>query len=429
MTSEDLTPEEQKRRALFDHLRDLWREYYDYYIVGNKELCEIWFHVFMGIVLTWQSKRYMESSKHKTTRLHIFVIQDSGTGKSEMMKALEELVKYMKIPVRLTVKDNEASLTGTVYKDKDTKEIVKRKGLLHTLYAILWDEGSVLIKHSSYMDVMTDYFQMVMDEPGRIVKGMRLGSIEYDTNCTVIAGSYMFDEFKETLMKKGFMQRMFISYKRFTEHEKREIRIGVNLKKLKINPDRIEKIRKAIADDIAKMPDIPENLVYFNSDTVKEFNNDLETVFNERFVGQFVGEKQDILETFYNRLHILVDKIAAQRAMIMGHNIVNSEDMHYALELVLWHVDSLLTLFDQLRGGKITTTGNERVNVILRIMEARAKKVVQSDLMAELKKLKSVGHWDLGYNRTLELLKTMEDSKLIHTQQMQDKNKKLLIMD
>jgi len=420
--------------TLLDSLWTLWKEYVDYYVVGNSELKKIMFHVFLGVVLTTKGYGYAESGKKKSVRFHTFMIQDSGTGKSQMMKAYHDLVKdYAGIEInkssraRMTVKDNEASLTGSVYRDQRTSKIVKRKGMLHYLYTLCWDEGSILLKPSAFMDIMTDVFQVVMDEPGRVSKGMKLGNIEYPTDVTLVAGSYMFDAFRETLITKGFLQRMFLFHKEFTPKEKRDIRIGVNLMKLHTDPEKIEKIKRAIAVQIDRIPTLVDHIIKFNREDVLVFNEELENMYGKFFDRQFGGEKQRVLETFYSRIHILVDKVATIKAIIEGKSEVDIEDLKYARMTCQMHIDSLLALFEFLKAGKVLTVPEERQNVILSLVRQNDGKLMQKELMTRLKEMKDAGNWDLGMNKTLKLIENMERSSRVHVQILK-KGAKLLFV-
>jgi len=413
--------------TLFDDLYTLWTNYVDYSVVENHAIKDIMFHVFLGTVLTHKGYRYMESGARKSVRLHFFMIQDSGTGKSQLMKAYHNLLVALGIKARITVVDNEAALTGCVYllpdkmyeKRKEEKKrageptseqdrVVTKKGLLSELLSLCWDEGSVLLQMSKFMVNITNYFQCVMDEPGRVSKGMRLGTIEYYSDCTVIAGSYMFTDFKNTLLTKGFLQRMFLHYKKFTPQEKRNLRIGVNLLKRKKKPEDIRKLTDAIKVWVAKIPELPEKTIQFDDKDIQEFNNDLEEIYQKYIDKAFTGEKQDVLETFNGKLHILIDKIAAQRAIILGKSVVEKEDLDYAKGICMKHVHSLIAIFNYLVGGTdVVSIPEHREAILMNILTSRGGKLIQKDLLDEIHKLKKLGKWDLGWNGTLKLIDEM----------------------
>jgi len=413
--------------TLLDDLWRLWKAYVDFSVVGNHELKEILFHVFLGIILTDRGYHYVEGAKKKTTRIHIFMIQDSGTGKSQLMKALHEIVDFLGIKSRITVKDNEASMTGTVYRNPMNNTVHVKKGMLSELILLCWDEGSILLKHSAFMDIITDVFQVVMDEPGRVSKGMKLGKIEYPCKTTVVAGSYMFDAFRETLISKGFLQRMYLHYKDFTEKEKRDIDIGVNLMKAKTDLAKYDRLKLALKTVVDRIPDSGDKTISFNIADMNRFNRVLVDIRDEHVTGAFVGEKQKVLETFYSRLHLLIDKIATQKAMVEGKAEVTMEDMMYGRKQIENHLQSLLRIFDFLAGGKITTTEDERQNLVIGILKRNKGKMVQSSLLDELKKLKNIGKWDLGFNRSHNLINKMIENRKLHVEKT-GRNTKIIIL-
>lgn len=415
--------------TLYEDLWRLWKDYIDYYVVGNVHLKRVFFHALLGTWLTYKGISYVESSERRSMRVHIFAIQDSGTGKSQLMKAYHKLLMYLgfsREQADWTIKDNEASLTGTVFQDEKGKHIIL-KGSLSKLYSLVWDEGSVLLKPSAYMDILTDVFQGVMDEPGEVSKGMRFGKINYPCFTTITAGSYMFDAFKRTLLTKGFLQRMYISYKKFTEKEKRDIRIGVNLLKLGQESEKIEKIRSAFKRTLNKIPEPSGRAISFNIDSVRLFDLEIEKAYREYIEYQFSGDKQETLETFFHRIHVLVDKIAAQRAIINGKKEVTYEDMMYALGECKWHLESLLSIFDYFFAGKIVTSYEKREQTVEGIIKQFNGEISQAGVLQQLRILKQQGRWDLGYNRSLSLLEQMEAGHLIFAKK-EGKNKKIYFL-
>ena len=412
--------------TLHEDLWRLWKDYIDYYVVGNQHLKKIFFHTLIGVWLTYKGYYYIESSEKRSTRIHIFAIQDSGTGKSELMKAWHKIVRHLGLTneqADWTIKDNEAALTGTVYQDEKGKHII-HKGSLSRLFSLVWDEGSVLLKPSAYMDILTDVLQGVMDEPGEVSKGMRFGKIRYPCYCTFVAGSYMFDAFKKTLLSKGFLQRMYISYKKFSEKEKRDIRIGVNLLKLGQEPEKIEKIKNAIRRTFNKISEPAGRTIQFDVAGVRLFDLEIEKAYRKYIEYQFSGDKQETLETFFHRLHVMIDKIAAQRAIVNGKKEVTYEDMMYALNECGWHLDSLLRLFDYFFAGKIVTSTERREQTIENIIKQYSGEISQGGILDYLRKVKKQGKWDLGYNRSLALLEEMEKNHLIFSRKV-GKNKKV----
>lgn len=417
-----------KQDTLYDQLWYLWKDYIDYFVVANQDLKKIFFHVFLGTVLTWKNYSYLESGEKKSLRMHFFGIQPSRTGKGQTMKHHHTLLEFIGVPSRYTTKDNESFLLGSVTLSKSSDNVIRRKGALNELFAEHWDEGGVLLKKSRDMDVIIDKLNMVMDEPGKVAKGMAHGSIDYTTNTTMIAGSYMFEEFKQTMMQKGFLQRMFIFFKDFTEIERREMRIGVNLLKLRTDTKKIPKIMSAIKYKLKKIDEetnIEEKIISFDSESVKKFNADIEKLHDDYISHQFSGEKQKTLETFFGGLHTLVDKMAAIIATMKGKDKVYYSEMKEALELCILHLNSLLEIFDYIEGSGAANPKEKREKIITDIIKKSDGKLIQTELLTKLRELKNVGKWDLGYNRSIDTINRMVSAHKI-SKEVGEKNAKIL---
>jgi len=451
----------------------LFKKYMDMKVVGNDHLKKILFYALMGIVLTYKGYGYYEAGQKNSTRIHYFLIQDSGTGKSQSMKALDYLLKRLGIPSRLTTKDTEAAVVGTVLelvdKKTDTKEFIVKKGRLANNWLMQWDEGSVLLNEGGQKEMrnLMDHAQMIMDEygidpefnlyaGGKIVKGLRANDIEYHSSCTLGSGSYMFDHFKHTVMHRGFLQRMFISYKKFTYKEKADIEIGVaNMKKIN-NMFSIEKTIEGLIQLFNSIPTIKPlsmikeedvndrklydyNTISFDDSSIENAIIELNKIKHSKIEGQYVGEKQSVLETFFHRYHLIVDKIAAQRAivnkMFVGSSIkeykVTKDDVFYAIEASQWHIDSVLKLFENIEEPQNTMekVKMKREDIIIKIIREMQPKATRNLLLQKLRNLKRAGYWSVGYNKTIEILRNLKDSGIIREERSGDGNKKYLFVN
>ena len=313
-----------------EQFRTLWRRYANYYVVGNRELKEITFHNIMGTLLTVRNNGYIESARKMSTRYHVFIFQKSGTGKGEILKACDRLLKSLDIKSRYTMKDNESCVSGTVYmqqiKEGNQKidKVKIRPGVLKDLLAYYWDEGGLIIEPTPHMDTLQEDFMGAMDEPGWINKGMRLGTVGFPTNVTIMSGTYKVPEFSKGFLEKGFLQRMALSYKYFNKKEARDIRLGIGLLKLNVDFEMVKKMMDAFKKVCNNLP--TNKWITFEEEAIQQYNIVMEQIYREYIEGNYTGLKQDILETFFNRFHLLVDKVATQRALINGKDKVTYDD-------------------------------------------------------------------------------------------------------
>lgn len=403
------------KRTPMDKLWKIYKEYIDMHVILNDNLKKVMFHSLLGTMFTKAGIGYNESGNKKSVRFHAFIIQDSGTGKSHTFKVIDNLMTKFGVNSLLTINDTEATVTGTVTMDADGVAVT-RNGLLSEKDAIIWDEGSTLLRDSPYSKNITDFLQMAMDEPGKVSKGLRLGRLEYRTNTTIMAGSYMFDEFKDTIMHKGFLQRMFVLCNSFTREEERKIRVGKNLLKNIRNVDRMEQLEKKMLDIITKCVDKNKKPLFFNVEDTKKFNVYLETIYGDYIDMQFNGEKQKVLKTFFNRVHTLIDKLATQHAIVNNQKEVMYEDMIYGAELIKLHLDSIHNIFDNISMKTAASPMERNMNIIRMIVQKNNNTMSIKELVEELGKLNAAGKWEFRYSKSMTLInKMLKDKRLALT--------------
>lgn len=398
----------------FDKLKMLFKQYIDITVVENDVPKEVLFHSLLGIMLTVKGYKFVISGKKKTLRIHTFMLQPSGTGKSEIMSSLHELIKYLCIPCRKTLKDNESACTGSVVIDRKN-QITVCPGYMKDLYAYLWDEGSILIKSGSFMENMTDVWQSAMDEPGWVSKGMRHGSVEYDTNVTLVTGSYEFEEFQRTLLERGFLQRMFVVRQMMTSIDKQRMQNKVVMLAKRSNDDRLSQLKhafKVLYDNIPPATESTEKII-FDGKAVDKFVKKWIKI-NDTFIrDQFDGLKGDVLNTFFNRSSLHVEKIAAQRAFVEKRNVVNYDDLLYGMNMVKIHIESIVSLFNEFGqiGGQ--SENRRRLSMIKAIITSNGGCMEYERLLDRLHDQLMQGRWDLQRKGTTLFIDRIEREKQV----------------
>ena len=410
--------------ALLDHksrlyqMWVLWKEYIDFHVVANDHIKKIMFFNLIGVILTHKQYGYSKADFKVMTRIHYFIFQRARSGKGEAMKAKHKLLVFLGIPTRYTQSDNPAAAVGTCQKNK-TGKVDSRVGHLKTLYDYNWDEGSIIIKEGSNNSgdkvTLTDVLQGVMDEPGFVSKGMAWGDIQYETNSSICAGSYIFKEFAKTIMEKGFFQRMIISYKIFSEQEKQFMRRYVPLLKNRYNPRRIKRIMFKFKELVGEIPKLKDNMILFNKTDTINFVDRYDMVYDNIIKNQFTGSgsrTQEVLESFSDMSHLLVDKIAAQSAIIDGKKEVTYEDMLIALPVVKMHLSSIIELFNSVEMSSETPT-MKREAVILNMIKRYPTIATHKMILSKLEVERRIGGWDVGRERVTDMLKSLIERKVL----------------
>jgi hypothetical protein len=328
-------------------LFDIWRDYFKLSVWKNEHLMKRMFLYVAGTYISSKGIKLLYSARYNTPRIHPLFIQDSGSGKSEAMRAGHFMLNYLKINGEYLTKTTDAALMGTIVAD--------RKGNPSTYYGILkdhdyliWDEGSVLLKSSPYSDNLQDIIQMATDEPGRITKALRLGVIKFPTRTSICAGTFLDSSVTSTILGKGIFQRMLLSY-----HEvKPEDRIEFNKNKHTLivgsHYFEKEKLLKSFKDKINELNSVSLFFHYSNGTYYIDYDNaSVEKIYEK--VTQLTKEGQKaflendfrhkILDSFFGRSNQIL-QIAGIIAALNGKKTVGFEELEIGFQEWREHVAS-----------------------------------------------------------------------------------------
>ena len=407
-------------------LKKLFAEYMGLSVVLNQHLIDTLFHVLMGIIFPI---RIVYSGKYIRCRICNFMIQPSGTGKTQAMEGLMylllKLIPREKVFLATSI-STDAALIGSPDFSKKKEQAQSR--LLTKKDVLFWDEGSVLLKDGPHAESFQDIIQSATDEPGKIGKALKDGTITGYTNTTIIAGSYFEDNIKYQLLKRGFFQRMLTTYKTFSDGEKLEIQR--QLGKLECSTsynDRVkleEQIRELLIDEYGLTYGTPWDkykLITNPESTIKYFTDKCVDYYTKYIMYQYLDRRQNILETFWNRSRLLILKISAQNAFLHHRITTAKEDIDYAFDLVEKHHISgtkelLNRLSDKKEVYKKIDIQNER-EVVLKYIGLLNQKnkgeIIQKQLIEFIKEVKRKGEVEeeklhLGVNKVWDIVKELE---------------------
>ena len=407
--------------GLMKTLKYAWKRYMRFSVIENDDIIDILFHSYCGAIFTKMGFRYQEAGKDKTPRIHAFFIQSSGTGKTECFNALTEIVNLTKINDKNMIGEkigtaNEAAITGTAGVAKDSGQEWSKNGMLENVDVFCFDEGSALLEESTPAQTnVMNQLQLAMDEPGVVRKFMRDASIKYSTNASIVSGSYFYENFRKTMLSRGFLQRMFFTYRMIPADESERIAVGLNELKIKgTNNDRMKYI-----EELAKYMNVFDNpkkpkLLLFNKEDVLKFNNDWKLFRRESVTNFFTDEKQEILNTYYNRSMNIVNKFSIIHGIIAGRDIVNYEDLMYGLFYARKHIlyvnEMLNKVYKEKKDIKFT-----REMFIFNILKVRGTVTQHEMVNFLLNEARLKNQWDLARNKTLSFIQNAEFIKRTRT--------------
>lgn len=413
----------------------LFKLYMGNKVIENEHMMKPLYHSFVGSFLP---VHYVYAGSYNTPRLHTFLISQSGSGKSMAMKSLHFLQRGCDIDSHMTTKMTDAALLGTM--DLNRKGNPKPYyGLLKNKRAIIWDEGRNLFKPDQHYSSVRDTLNMAMDEPGGWVsKTLRHGTIEYDSPTTIVAGSYMIGEFKESILQEGFFQRFFICYK---EHSQEELdRIDDKIKDLKMT-DYIKCV-KPLVDQIREWKDeilqkaerykkgkAKKPYIEFCHEDLDEMQALKQGLRNEFYRWQFTDTKRDILNSYYSRVDTLISKIAAQRAVINMKAEIEKDDYKYGTEIVKEHSKSVIELIGtigQIKAGVRQDRGRKLLDIIKDLIVKGSGVTTRNVILGKLKEMKEKRVWDVGSNGSLKMINELS-AKGTLIEKKGPKNEKLII--
>jgi hypothetical protein len=191
------------------------------YSYGNPNYSRLASHVLLGQCLK-NSKIYF-GPLYIDPRVSIFVIQPSATGKSTPWGLIAKVAKEAGIAVDDVDEMTDAALIGTIEQEDiidpetGTKKTTYNKvmGKLASAELLHFDEGSMLLEKTQHSGHAMTWFQKALNpldsEQSKCTKKLAHGDqIEFYPTCSLIITSHPLEGVLETILNKGFFQRIIL---------------------------------------------------------------------------------------------------------------------------------------------------------------------------------------------------------------------------
>ncbi|MCX6771475.1 MAG: hypothetical protein NTX79_05465 [Candidatus Micrarchaeota archaeon] len=400
----------------------IWLQYYSKSVWGNEHLALPLFVQMLGIVLGKRNVRLHYQGRYNYPRIHLFFIQQSGSGKGEAMKTTRSMLRHLGARGEYIAKTTDAALLGTI-KPLPGGEIEIIVGLLGSEDYLFWDEGSILLKSSPHSENLQDNLQMATDDEGIITKVLALGKLSYQSHTAICAGSYMESHINTALLEKGLFQRMLLVYRIVPEQET-----------IDFNAQKADLIAATLADRQKLMQDFKEKIdaidlgALRNDGGYRVVEYDLHAVRNlckklaaktRDSLRNFVktDARWQIMRTFTTR-NSQIFMIAGMLAAANGKAVVGQEELDFGFGMWENHLIAVNNLL--LYHNRALSAGQsaEYFRVIRDVILGCGGQVPKGKLVEALR---VKGKLDMGVNNVRKLLdEFVADGKLKITEGNED---------
>jgi len=189
--------------------------------------------------------RIPTGDSHLDSRVHVFWIQPSRTGKSIAWDFIGDIMKSIEVPYEMFSSGTDAGLIGSLQPvldehNKPTNELETVPGLLAGRKGINFDEGSILLNPNKHSQETVLYLQTACNAIGSggniLVKHMKGDKVECESLVSLWITTYPPKGVKDYVLTKGIFQRVLLYWSHWDMDMRQDVsnkRLGTFLKKSK----------------------------------------------------------------------------------------------------------------------------------------------------------------------------------------------------
>jgi hypothetical protein len=322
-------------------LMDKYLDVFNNYSWNNETFGKLTFHTILGQVL--KNKKIPKGGLLLDPRISIFLVQDSGSGKSTAYECVTRLIDQLGYKHMSMNEPNDAALIGTQEESEVTdddgekrKEWNATSGALSWADMILVDEGIVLLRPKKHgkdvLVILQTALNPIGSESNKYEKHMAHGDPIYiQPHCSLIVTSIMPPGLDSVALTGGFLQRILLFPRWLTDEDR---------------------IRNALTDiellGIARKTKKKMNNIVKEFEEIRDYYENNDIIFPERvkpFIKQLVKklfkniEKSDvnikpILLTFLSRYQNFMYVLAYHYCAMDMRTEVSTDDLRRAYDLI-----------------------------------------------------------------------------------------------
>jgi len=334
-------------------------------------------------------------------RIHILLIQPSGSGKSEALNFVTLLAKRLGLKVITSTDYTDAGLIGGLESSRKNKEdtLIKKIGVLEYADILSMDEASVLFKDNNpFATNARVYLQQAMNNyqsgANLIVKLMRDGVLEFHPHASIWLTTVMPHRFDDVL-DSGLLQRMLISIEE-EDIEKRKANSKEDIKRVNFNStyasqenseetlrlitlaEKLNKIKTYYDTFAIKITDDSEDLFTLSSDEMFELTKTIPDPI-----------RRNQIVTFATRSMTMIYKISYLLATTRNEGKIAEKDIRFAKDIVTHCFENMILYLEEKPTAIISMREQNSNRIFQTIKKTREAGIKADDLDYEVtKKLK-----------------------------------------
>lgn len=378
-----------------DNFFTLWNRLWDMRIESQPVMREI--YSVLALSQVFKKTKIFRGSIEEDIRIHACIIMPSGTGKSEGNDFLYQFSKRNGKKYYSIERFTDAILTGSIKRgilERNTSKGYKEgdagwkdpttPSVLTTNDYVVSDEGESILKSSKQTEGAQRLLQKAMNRFGSegnlLTNNLVDGEVEARPDCSIAITSYYLDEFKDTLLERGLLQRMIVYIQEEDELRRTKIidRIIGDIASFETDKDeayadilvrkeKSDEYYQALTEEVNRLKKIHKDTEYVVM--MKESKEILRESIDElrNIMPMLVGQKQ-IWESMISRLTVNILKISAIYALADGRDYINADDTKRASALMM---ETMRSVAFFLKDNVQTKLDNRAIQVYARL---KAKK-------------------------------------------------------
>jgi len=347
---------------------DLWRKKWDMRIIHQDIPRDLY-------CLSFLSQLFIDKTIYRGVnediRLHLCTIMPSGTGKSDANNVLAEVCKLAGKSTYFVNRYTDAVLTGSVDSKKIERNIKNKlepgmlgyqdpiqHSILELYDIVFYDEAENILKTTSATEGAQRHLQTAMNrlgsETNKITNSLVGNSIESYPSCNIIMTSYFLEEFAETLLKRGLLQRMVV----YIQNEDEAKRTGIINRIVDSVPTFEEDVAEAEEKqkEYERLNNEVDQLLLAEIKSLLEYHKNTKSIYLKKEANPVIKEiimqlreilplqsnvQREVWNAMISRLSVNILKMSALFALMNYRNYIIEQDVRNAATILIKTMDSV----------------------------------------------------------------------------------------